>query len=122
MELDVLELAYEVEALYQDRCNSLVLEDCYHGNHDHRQLSFPVKTCPDSPDRYILDCGDRTKKRGITCSSLWNFTVSNVRVLKDYAKGKDQNPTDPDIIETICFTRDLNDWFRNKDEADNFSS
>jgi hypothetical protein len=83
---------------------------------------FPGQTCPDSPDRYIPDCGDGTTKRGITCSSLWNFTVSNVRVLKDYAKGKDQNPTDPDIIETICFIQDLDDWFRNKDEADNFPS
>ena len=41
-----------------------------------------------------------------------------VRIPRDDANGIQVNPTDPQLIESICFSRYLDDWFVSKREAD----
>lgn len=113
MENDVVGLAREVEGLYEGRCDGSRLSECSKGNYDDCLSVYPSQTCPGGPDLHVPSCGD-----GETCSALYDFTVSAVTIPGDLADGPDGNPTDPQVIETVCFTRDLDEWFVDKREED----
>jgi len=113
MESDVVELAREVETLYEGRCDISRLNECSQGSYDDCLSVYPSQTCPGGAAYHIPACGD-----GETCSALYDFNVSTVTIPGDLADGPDGNPTDPQVIETVCFTRDLDEWFVEKRESD----
>ena len=113
MEGDALELATEVERLYKNRCYLAGLAGCANANYDDCRSSYPSQTCPAGDDLVIPLCGD-----GIACSGLYDYTISAVTLPSLLAKGIDGNPTDTQVIETVCFTRELDDWFVQKKAGD----
>ena len=115
VEADVIELARKVEELYQNRCEATLLSDCYQGNFHNCMSAYPQQTCPGGPDFDTPECGiDQT------CSALYSFSVSSVSLPSGSVDYVSRNPTDPQIIETICFTKGLDEYFlqkRAQDEA-----
>ena len=115
VEADVIELARKVEELYQNRCEATLLENCYQGNYHHCISAYPQQTCPGGPDFDTPECGiDQT------CSALYSFSVTSVSLPSGSVDYVSRNPTDPQIIETICFTKGLDEYFlqkRAQDEA-----
>jgi len=113
MEQDVLELARKVEQLYQTRCDSNTIEQCSQGNYDNCVSEYPNPVCLGGDDRVTAGCGD-----GIKCSELLDHTVSNIRLPEQVADAKENNPSDHKVIETVCFSRQLDEWFIDKYETD----
>lgn len=113
VEDDVLELVAEIEQLYQQRCDADGLQQCLRGNYDDCISEYPNQVCPATLQMAVPACG----QAGI-CSGLYDYTISSVRIPKALADGPDGNPTNPSVIETICFTRTLDDWLVNKRAQD----
>ena len=115
IEGDVAELAQQVELLYATRCDDSALRGCALGNYDECSSLYPQQTCLGGPDFFISACaGGANHSSSATCSGLWDFSMSTVRIIKELADGVNGNPTDPQVIETVCFTRGLDAWFQNK--------
>jgi len=110
---DMIKLALKVEELYQDRCEATLLQDCFQGSYDHCLSSYPNTTCHGGDDLNTPACGD-----GITCSTKYSFSVTSVSLPREVATGPNGNPTDSQVIETVCFTRGLDDYFAQKRAAD----
>ena len=104
MESDVKEFAQRVEALYTNRCDEATLSACFRSNYDDCLSVYEDQYCPAGTNFAIPTCGD-----GIECSGLRDFTASSVSI-----PGFERNPTDPSQIETVCFTKDLDNWFTQK--------
>lgn len=113
VEADAIELARKVEELYQNRCEATLLADCFRGNYEHCMSTYPEQTCPGGIDLNTPECGD-----GFTCSTLYSFSTTSVALPRVSARGPDRNPTDPQVIETICFTKALDDYFKQKRAED----
>jgi len=113
VEADAIELAQKVEELYKNRCELAILADCVNGNYDHCMSSYPDETCPGGDDLNRPECGDGTE-----CSALYSFSVSSIALPSEVANGPGRNPTDPLVIETICFTKPLDEFIAAKRAAD----
>lgn len=108
---DVIELRDEIISLYKNRCNFTNLETCVKSNYNDCNSIFPNPICKTAPDFNIANCGGR----GNNCGMRWDYTVSQVRLKKEIAN--DDNPdVIEDVIETICLTKGLDDFFKKKYE------
>lgn len=107
LETDVKDLARQVESLYEQRCNVTTLASCANSNYEHCRSVFPLPECPgnEGPN----DCGD-----GITCSRFRDYSASAVRLHMDLAPGVSGNPVNKEVIESLCFSQRLDDWFQAK--------
>ena len=94
VEGDVIQLARQVESLYKNRCTNF--DQCYKNNYHECVTSFPNQTCPGGEQLGDKKCGD-----DITCSRLWDYSVSRVSLPEDVANGQHQNPTDPEVSTAI---------------------
>ena len=113
VEADALELARKVAELYVDRCEATLLADCYQGNYDHCMSLYPQETCPGGSDFNTPECGDDE-----TCSVLYSFSVSSVSLPLDSVDFVSKSPMDPQVIETVCFTKSLDQYFVQKRARD----
>jgi hypothetical protein len=48
---------------------------------------------------------------GSSCGSLFDYTVSSVWLPESVANGAYGNPTDDEVKESICYTKDVDLWF-----------
>ncbi|KAL7573774.1 hypothetical protein ACA910_007803 [Epithemia clementina (nom. ined.)] len=114
IEDDVRMLAQYVEEIYSKyRCDNNTIALCSKANYDHCLSSFPNATCEGGEDFHNPDCGDVRR-----CTTKVSFTSSVVALRKDLTSGPDRNPTDRQIIESICFSRLLDDYFMEKRKND----
>jgi len=113
VEADTLEMAREVELLYKQRCSDVTLNDCYKNNYEECMSRFPNQECPAGEQLADTICGDGTE-----CSRLWDYSISRVSLPQAVANGPNRNPTDPNVIETVCFSRALDAWFVEKSNQD----
>lgn len=113
LESDVVELSQKVEELYRSRCELTLLADCINGNYDHCLSSYPDETCPGGDDLNAPECGD-----GITCAALVSFAASTVSLPREVADGPGKNPTDPLVVETVCYTKAMDDFLIGKRTQD----
>jgi len=109
MEADTSELARQVEFLYQTRCSEASMEACARANYNECTSLYPNQTCPGGQDLNVAQCGD-----GVSCASLWDYSVSNTRLHTDLVGASGGNPSDPNVIETVCFTQQLDEFFIRK--------
>jgi hypothetical protein len=109
MTADAIELARQVELLYQKRCNEISLRQCARGSYNECTSLYPNQTCPGGEDLNVAQCGD-----GVSCSGLWDYSISNTRLHQNLVDSADGNPSDPNVIETICFTQQLDEFFVQK--------
>lgn len=96
---EVLAVRDFLEKIYLDsRCNATVLAECEASNYHECTSALANPTCPTSPDFIIRECG------GEGCSGWKDDTKSIYRV----APGA--NLSDPHVIETICYSRLMDEW------------
>eukprot|EP00522_Entomoneis_paludosa_P017429 CAMPEP_0172452664 /NCGR_PEP_ID=MMETSP1065-20121228/10246_1 /TAXON_ID=265537 /ORGANISM="Amphiprora paludosa, Strain CCMP125" /LENGTH=683 /DNA_ID=CAMNT_0013204755 /DNA_START=144 /DNA_END=2195 /DNA_ORIENTATION=+ len=116
LKADAFEFASEVERLYVDRCSDETINTCSGSNFGEcLEDGYPNEECLGGPNYVIEDCASEQVS---SCAAKWDQSVSTVRIPEESAIGLDGNPTDPKLIESICFTRNLDDWFVQKREAD----
>jgi von Willebrand factor type A domain len=113
VEADAKELARQVEELYKKRCDVGHLSTCVESNYDHCLSSLPDVACLSDQAFRTEDCGSHE-----TCSALYSYSASSVTLPLDKIDTVDGNPTDPLVVETICFTKDLDDYFKTKQAED----
>jgi von Willebrand factor type A domain len=106
VEADAIELARKVEELYMKRCD---VGHCAESNYDHCLSIFPDVECLSDQAYRTPNCGSHK-----TCSALYSYSVSSVTLPEDKIDPVHGNPTDPHVIEAICFTKDLDDYFIEK--------
>jgi Mg-chelatase subunit ChlD len=108
LESHVLEYRDFMESLYlEKRCDETSLMECQAANYDESYSALPNPTCPSGPDFSIPLCG-----LGDECSGYVDFTKSVYRI----APGTDV--TDPLVIESVCFSRFMDDWLIQRNEQD----
>ena len=100
LETDVIEFARHLESLYETRCDEIQLEECANGNYYECSSLYPNQECLTGDSYHVEACGDIDSG----CSGLHDFSISTVRLLSELARGDNGNPTDPQVIETICYT------------------
>ena len=113
MESDVLMFRDEMERVYSDRCNTNTLTECARSNFNDCSSSFRNQICMDKDELIISQCGD-----GEDCNSLWDKSVSTVSLPSALAQAPFNNPSDPEIIETACYSRLAEPYMVDKYAAD----
>lgn len=106
LELDVLELRQVVEDAYKERCSPSTLQSCHRSNFDACTSSFPNPVCP-SGDEVAFDiCVEG-------CGSVWDYTISTA-YFPPFPGSRD----DPAVIEDLCYTGIVDEYFAQKREKD----
>ncbi|KAL9181305.1 hypothetical protein ACHAXT_010110 [Thalassiosira profunda] len=111
---DVLELRDVLESSISNRCNSI--RGCYRMSFDECQSEYTERqVCPTLAESgyAVPDCG-----RGINCNGLFDYTITTVRMPASIANGKNGNPTNPEVTESVCYTRTAQQWMIRKYNAD----
>lgn len=114
VEGDVLNLAVEIEKLYEDRCNPELLGACANSNYDSCLSKFPAESCPGGAAFGIPTCGEDSS----TCAGLFSFESTSVDLPALVARGVNKNPVDPQAIEAVCFTNAIGAYLETKREQD----
>ena len=113
IEEDTLKLRDEIEIAYSKRCNIDTLSQCSRSSFNGCSSVFPNQQC--SNELVIEACGG---KGGGMCGALRDKTTSVVSIPSALAQGEKENPTDPELIETACYTLLAEDYMRRKYEID----
>mmetsp|Transcript_24982 Transcript_24982/g.51235 ORF Transcript_24982/g.51235 Transcript_24982/m.51235 type:complete len:770 (-) Transcript_24982:208-2517(-) len=118
MEQKVLALRDEFERVYQFRCDTNTLDQCGRNNYNDCYSSYPDAECAAGDEYFEIKC-----ENGETCPASWDIKRTKVTIPDSLALGPDGNPTDPEIIESVCYTR-LSDPFLldNYEDDENFWS
>lgn len=114
LEADVVEFARHMESLYETRCEEILLEQCAFGNYYECSSQYPNEECLSDASYHVDSCGAIDSG----CSGLHDFSISTVGLLSKLGNGVNGNPTDPQVIETICYTSAMEEWLRTKRETD----
>eukprot|EP00985_Skeletonema_marinoi_P003856 scaffold1678_cov123-Skeletonema_marinoi.AAC.4 len=115
IEEDTLKLRDEIEIAYGERCNTETLSQCSRGSFNGCSSVFPNQQCMEADELVIEACGGGG---GNGCNALWDKTTSIVSIPSALAQGENKNPTDPELIETACYTLLAEDYMRTKYEND----
>ncbi|KAL9179690.1 hypothetical protein ACHAXT_008980 [Thalassiosira profunda] len=99
MESDALAFRDEMERVYSARCDTQTLTECYEANFNDCSSTFPDQRCMKANELVIDACGD-----GGDCNALWDKRRTAVSIPQALASGEDGNPTDPEVIETACYS------------------
>ena len=116
IEEDTLKLRDEIEIAYGKRCNIETLSQCSRSSFNGCSSVFPNQQCMEADELVIESC--RGGAGGGTCNALWDKTTSVVSIPSALAQGEKENPTDPELVETACYTLLAEDYLRNKYEED----
>lgn len=117
LEEDVLDFAREIERFYATRCQDIRFGQCSQGNYDDCQAVYPSQQCLPGESYHVPVCGDSLPD-GTGCSGLIDFSVSTVRIPSELTPARNSNPTDPQVIETVCYTQAMENWLQAKRAAD----
>jgi hypothetical protein len=117
LEQDVVDFAKELERSYLTRCEDIRFDACEYGNFDDCQTVYPNQQCLPGESYHVPVCG-KSFPDGTGCSGLIDFSVSTVRIPSELTPARNSNPTDPQVIETVCYTRAMDEWLQAKKQAD----
>ena len=120
MEDDTLELKAEVERLYQKRCDIETLGSCGRQVHDHCVSSLSGRECIVGNVLGHPMCDFKSNQTASTtpCGTRYTYEHSVVMLHESLKGGVDDNPTDPQVVESICFTQGLDKYLVDKYYAD----
>mmetsp|Transcript_26950 Transcript_26950/g.55003 ORF Transcript_26950/g.55003 Transcript_26950/m.55003 type:complete len:696 (-) Transcript_26950:109-2196(-) len=111
LDSDVLELRNTIESSIANRCESI--RGCYRSSYDECRSSFNsgTQTCPSKEQLgyAIPECG-----QGLNCNGIFDYGATSVRLPGALANGPNGNPTNPFVIEGICYTRTAERWMVDK--------
>jgi len=113
MESDALAFRDEMERVYSARCETKTLTECSQSNYNDCSSTFPNQKCMKADELVISNCGD-----GESCNALWDKTLSIVSVPASLATAPLDNPSDPEIIESACYSRLAEPYMIEKYKAD----
>ncbi|KAL7545567.1 hypothetical protein ACHAWF_009001 [Thalassiosira exigua] len=113
MESDALAFRDAIERVYGYRCKTATLAECSEANFNGCSSTFPNQVCMAEDELVISACGD-----GASCNALWDKTQSTVSIPAALATGDFGNPSDPELIETACYSRLAEPFMIDKYEAD----
>lgn len=113
MQSDVLAFKDEIERAYEARCEPKTLTDCINANFNDCLSTFPGQQCMEADELVMGTCGD-----GVTCNALWDKRLSTVSIPAALATETMDNPSDPEIIESACYSRLAEAYMISKYEAD----
>jgi len=113
MELDVLAFRDEIERAYSLRCETETLAECDQSNFNDCSSVFPNGQCMKAGELIISTCGD-----GVSCNALWDKRSSTVSIPAVIAQAPFDNPSDPEVIESACYSRLTEQYMIDKYEAD----
>jgi len=113
MESDALAFRDEIERVYGTRCSTETLTECYESNYNDCSSTFPNQQCMKADELVVSACGD-----GLNCNALWDKELSTVSIPASLADGPFGNPSDPEIIESACYSRLAEPYMIEKYEAD----
>ena len=114
IEQDTLDLRDEIERAYTERCTIDTLSRCKQSSFNGCSSVFPNQQCM-SADELVIDA---CAAAGGSCNALWDKSTSVVSIPDALARGEHNNPTDPEIIETVCYTLLAEDYMRQKYQND----
>lgn len=100
MESDVRDLRDEMERVYSSRCDTATLTQCSRSNYNDCSSTFPNQQCMKADELVISACGD-----GESCNALWDKTQTVVRIPASLAQAPKNNPTAPEVTESICYSQ-----------------
>merc|ERR1719326_136232 len=90
-----LRVVAKVEAAYASRCSTTA--DCSRKSYENCLSEFPKQTC---------EGGQLEQPACGTCDALWDWTTSSVSLAGSIAQTSDGNPVEPQVKETVCYTRE----------------
>ena len=106
----VLALAARVSSEYEARCSSY--SGCSSSSYDNCVSAYPAQTCPADGMKVpaCAGCGDNSADAG---AAFFDYTVSAARLPESQSQGVSGNnqPASDEAAETICYTRNLDDFF-----------
>lgn len=100
MESDALAFRDEIERVYSVRCETQTLTECFESNYNDCSSTFPNQKCMAVDELVISACGD-----GKSCNALWDKALSTVSIPAEIANAPRDNPSDPEVIESACYSR-----------------
>ena len=108
-----LNMASEVERLYQNRCATY--SSCANSHYDNFESEYPSQTCPAAG---FLDpkCAACTGGGAEAGPRLFDYTVSAVRLPESVSTSNDNEPT-LEAAETVCYTKELDTFFKATHQA-----
>lgn len=119
LELDVLELRHFAEKAYQNKCDPSFLRHCRQNNYHDCESSFPNAICPAGDDFLYDECAGEDGMS--SCGTRWDYSVSSVRFPPSsfsFSSSSNRNKLDPAVVEDICFSQQLDEYFIEKHEID----
>ena len=112
----------EIERVYGERCNADTLSQCSRSSFNGCSSVFPNQQCMENDELVIEACagepGEKNEKDYGVCNALWDKTSSVVSIPSALAQGSMQNPTDPELLETACYSNMAEDFMVEKYEQD----
>mmetsp|Transcript_6412 Transcript_6412/g.13432 ORF Transcript_6412/g.13432 Transcript_6412/m.13432 type:complete len:665 (-) Transcript_6412:123-2117(-) len=93
LKADTLSFRDELERVYSDRCSAETLTDCAKGSYSDCTSAFPGQEVCMDPSQ---ECN---------ANAFWDKTVTKVSIPAALAVGEGGNPTDPELVETVCYSR-----------------
>ena len=115
MQGDALAFRNEVERAHAGRCSAETLSACYMGSSSDCSSVFPGQVCMEPGEAVIAACAGSGDGSGDgACNALWDKTSTVVKIPSALASGRWGAPSDPEAIETVCYTRDLEPYLVEK--------
>ncbi|KAL7449563.1 hypothetical protein ACHAWC_001619, partial [Mediolabrus comicus] len=96
----------EIERVYGERCSSRTLSQCSRSSFNGCSSVFPNQQCMDNDELVIEACGGGSGN----CNALWDKKTSVVSIPTALAQGSNNNPTDPELLETACYSNMAEDF------------
>ncbi|KAL7540189.1 hypothetical protein ACHAXR_009925 [Thalassiosira sp. AJA248-18] len=113
MESDTLAFRDEIERVYSARCDTKTLTDCGKSNFNDCSSSLPGQQCMKADELVISRCGD-----GVSCNALWHKSLSTVSLPSAIADAPLDNPSNPEVVESACYSRLAEPYMIDKYDAD----
>jgi hypothetical protein len=107
LEGTLFDFGREVVELHDSkRCDPSTLSECAGSNYDACVSTHTSQICP-----LTSSYGGSGSSGECSCGFRWDFNHSVNMIPLDLMTGLDNNPTDPRVIESICYTQDLDEFF-----------
>ena len=115
IEKETLKFRDEIERTYGERCSTETLAQCSRSSYNSCSSVFPNQQCMKADELVIDACGGGG---GGDCNALWDKTTSILSLPSALEQGSNDSPTDPEVIETACYTLLAEDYMATKYEND----
>ncbi|KAL7475860.1 hypothetical protein ACHAW6_001759 [Cyclotella cf. meneghiniana] len=101
MEYSVLAFRDHIERVYESCCNPETLAECSKCNYNDCLTAYPNPQCIDAQKLIESTCSNPDNN----CNVIYDKSQTIERIPDELADAPMDNPTDPRVIESVCFSR-----------------